>query len=113
MVLICQDSIVRIRVVGNSSSTPHGSRRANDEFKTGLVTDIFGPRLQEVLRSTQLDEDSLQCHFDQSFERRKKEVSANGKGDEMVELHYTGPYSLGTGISDKASWKDKILKVDR
>ena len=112
MKVLSKNSIVRIRVVGQSNSTSSGSQRANDLFKRALAS-LFGPHLQAVMQNTGLDELGLQCHFDQGFELAKLEYRKDPKAIEPVVVTFFGENMLGSGKTSHASWQRRALTIDR
>lgn len=117
MKIVVQDGVIRFKPVIDSTSTPDGGDRANDEFGKLLPT-LFGSSYSDLLKHAKSDGQTInkfrfKHRFMESFEFEKKE-SASGQSNSLCDITYDNRnQTLPDGNNGKTSWKNNKLSFEK
>lgn len=107
-----EGSVVKLRTIGDSTSTEDGAERANEVFRSRL-TDFLGPqRIHEIAQTFNAGNAwDVEEGFVRGFEHCKKRFDPSQSTRQMVNLTYQGARDLPAGRHTTVSWAGRVVKI--
>lgn len=114
MKIVIQNGFIRFKPVVDSTSTPDGGDRANDEFRRLLPT-LFGRSWRSIVESAgpRMSEFRFKHCFMSSFEQQKRNVHAKPPGDREAILYDNDSHQLPEGNNGRIQWKAHALEFPK
>lgn len=111
MEVVEDGSVAKVAIVGEGSSTHHGSNRANDIFRRRLPEILGSEKLTKILILTEAQEDEVVWNLERGFEAAKCSVDLSAEGRQLIV--YKGPDDLPVDSNSRAAWGKRGLRLDK
>lgn len=112
MRMYLEGSLIKLRTIGESTSTEQGAERANEVFRSRLP-DLLGPQsIRGIMQSSNASSPrEVEEGFVRGFEHCKKRFSPSHSNRQVVNLNYQGVRDLPAGRHRDVSWDGRVVRI--
>lgn len=114
MKIVVQNGFTRFKPIVESTSTPDGGDRANDEFRR-ILPNLFGNSWRSIVESAvrTLSDFRFKYCFMSSFEQQKRNVHAKPPGDREAILYDNDDHQLPEADNGRIHWRAHALEFPK